>query len=1011
MRAKLLAIAVCLMAALPQAKAAIVTDVQVNNQSDRVEITATTNGQAQAWCNQSRVGKWAVLDIAAGYGAKTVRLPVAGGTIYSVRAGWYGQKPPRTRIAVSTRVKAPYELTRVNANTLKWTIFKMAAKAVVKSDDRLPVLPLPSALPAVPEASQARGTSVTGVSVFILRDRLEVRAKTDGKVAAWTNRAMNGRAVTLAMMASYKTRRIWQGVQSANIVHVEAGRLQNRPPISRVIVSVLSKVPYDLDTSDSREVVLTVWKSDAAREASLAKKTDLAKVAGLIEEMRRPEQISAVALETPCRDDMVSTSESITIAQRVKPDLTAASSSIAISKVISDAEPCSSPLDTPQGVEPQVKFNKTIDPAATVEMAIAQPATPALVVAQKPASVLAEEPSSSPIELVAVAEAPQPRYDSATNSRERVSLDELALAQPSAPRVSIAAQKSAVKPVRPLSSIQLRTASAKSRVQTAGVKSKVAGTAEELDTTKLKLGDVIPPSADLRAADPKTGKLTDIKVTVQDNAKSSASVNRLDVVAVATTQNKTSDLVSLNFVGTDINDVLKALAMQSGANIITATDVKGEVTVSLQNVDFENALNSIAKLSGYQWAREKNTYFVASSKSLKTLSTDKDSGDLITVTVPFSRLRASDVQSVIGGEFPNVKVTPAGDPAKARKVILQGSEQDVAGATKLLEKIVNAVSPIGSSTTFEIYNVRYASPASLAMLLSTLVPNVGVDPGVVPDDVGTLTKVSGDTSASAGDTSSGSSDTGAAAAAATSANTGSGSSSTASASAGEQSKNTWGVSYTGLMRTLILSGRPEDIAKAKEILAKVDVPSPQVMIEAKVVDVDVSDTKKLGFLYDQSANGFNFGLSSLDHDASTTDNYNIALNASFIAELTGVNANVLAHPKISAMDGKPAQIFIGDKITYVQSIQSTPSGMTVTTGTVEAGIILNCLSKINVDEGTITLNVAPEVSTPTFLTDKQSSVTLPQVHTRRAESVIRLKDGETIIIGGLINSKELDTLT
>ncbi len=61
--------------------------------------------------------------------------------------------------------------------------------------------------------------------------------------------------------------------------------------------------------------------------------------------------------------------------------------------------------------------------------------------------------------------------------------------------------------------------------------------------------------------------------------------------------------VSLDFVQADINDVLKALALQAGVNIATAADVKGSVTVSLNRVTLTEALDMVTGLSGFQYAR------------------------------------------------------------------------------------------------------------------------------------------------------------------------------------------------------------------------------------------------------------------------------------------------------------------------------------------------------------------------------------------------------------------------
>ena len=78
--------------------------------------------------------------------------------------------------------------------------------------------------------------------------------------------------------------------------------------------------------------------------------------------------------------------------------------------------------------------------------------------------------------------------------------------------------------------------------------------------------------------------------------------------------------ISLDFVGADINDVIKALALQANVNIVTAADVKGLVTVSLNRVSITDALDMVARLSGYQYAKHGPAYVVGTDKSVAALT-------------------------------------------------------------------------------------------------------------------------------------------------------------------------------------------------------------------------------------------------------------------------------------------------------------------------------------------------------------------------------------------------------
>jgi len=120
------------------------------------------------------------------------------------------------------------------------------------------------------------------------------------------------------------------------------------------------------------------------------------------------------------------------------------------------------------------------------------------------------------------------------------------------------------------------------------------------------------------------------------------------------------------------------------------------------------------------------------------------------------------------------------------------------------------------------------------------------------------------------------------------------------------------------------------------------------------------------------------------------------------------DAKLLSQPNISALDGQPAATFIGDNITYISSITNSPTGQNITTATVSAGIKLFVTGKVN-NDGYITLNIHPEVSSVIF----QPSIggaTLPDITTREATTTLRVRDGETIAIGGLISDTDIKNI-
>ena len=121
------------------------------------------------------------------------------------------------------------------------------------------------------------------------------------------------------------------------------------------------------------------------------------------------------------------------------------------------------------------------------------------------------------------------------------------------------------------------------------------------------------------------------------------------------------------------------------------------------------------------------------------------------------------------------------------------------------------------------------------------------------------------------------------------------------------------------------------------------------------------------------------------------------------------NTKILAAPNISAIDGQPAATFVGDTVSYISSITQSPTGSNITTSTVNAGIKLYVTGKVN-NDGFITMNVHPEVSLVTLSTPGAGGVQVPDVRVREATTTVRVKDGETLVISGLINDQDIKSV-
>jgi len=479
-------------------------------------------------------------------------------------------------------------------------------------------------------------------------------------------------------------------------------------------------------------------------------------------------------------------------------------------------------------------------------------------------------------------------------------------------------------------------------------------------------------------------------------------------------------LVSLDFVNAEIGDVLKALAIQSGANIITAPDVKGTVTVSLSRLTVEESLNLITRLSGYRYEKIDNTYVVGTEESLKAFRAPAEPvaapKPRTVEALTFKVAKPTDIATYLSARFPELKITPSGEK-DATYLLIEGDAETVERAREAAYAFEQQLTGSVEIVT-EVYRVKYADSRDLARIVTQLVPGVAVSLG--PDAL--LSR--GGAGGSSGAGGQPGEMTGGEAPSATAQQMG----------APMQGGETGASQAAQPPNLLVLVGTAREVLRALELLRKVDVKQPQVIIEAKVLDVSEGSLKSLGLSWGflqsgevrrldregnapfpigdkrfptQQSGGFNRdGQLGLDFNfVKKPIDFSVTLNA--LAE--DRRNRLLASPRVATLDGRPATIFIGDEVNYVKLIQQTPQGANVQTDSVQAGIILRVLPRVH-EDNSITLHIQPEVSVITGFLEVPGGGRLPQLARRNTDTTIRVNNGETVIIGGLIREADIKTI-
>ena len=233
---------------------------------------------------------------------------------------------------------------------------------------------------------------------------------------------------------------------------------------------------------------------------------------------------------------------------------------------------------------------------------------------------------------------------------------------------------------------------------------------------------------------------------------------------------------------------------------------------------------------------------------------------------------------------------------------------------------------------------------------------------------------------------------------------------------------------------LIVSDVPEVFPQIEAILAELDIKAPQILIEAQIVEVSKSSGFDVGFNWnvtgafsagettvpwswfkkDSSGNILKwFGANNQDPTGSGWNLNFKDLGVVFSALMTNGEARSLGKPKVITMNNNPAIITSAREAAVSNVTKTTGSSSDTSYSGVErktVGLKLTVTPQVN-KEGYVTLNVAPSYSdlVPSETTSKEES-TYDTV-TRAVSTVVRVKSGQTVVLGGLLQSSEKETIT
>jgi len=438
------------------------------------------------------------------------------------------------------------------------------------------------------------------------------------------------------------------------------------------------------------------------------------------------------------------------------------------------------------------------------------------------------------------------------------------------------------------------------------------------------------------------------KAPVQQDAEPQQKDSAAQVEISVSAQGDMTVIDTLELKNMDILDVLKLISKKSGLNIATGKNVQGKVTIFLKNVDVWDALKIILEVNDLAYAQEGEIVKVMTAKEYE-LSYGKRFTDKTQVKiVPLKYASAADLIPLLN-QIKSVIGKVVADEKSNTIVIID--------APINLEDMQELIRHVDIPTVTEVFSLKFAKAEEIQKNIS-----------------GVLTK------------------------------------------------NVGRIEIDNRTNKVVVTDTAANMEKISKMILAFDEKTPQVTIEAKILQVDLSDAFKMGIDWDKIFDTSDITLSgNFDVDTGTAGSSLTIGSAnlsqySYYALIEALNSvgktNTLSTPRITVLNNQEAKILVGTKEVYVSTSTTTSEGVSTTAEAVtfvDVGVTLSVTPTINPD-GFVTMKIRPEVSSTGTPYTTASGNQIPVVSTSEAETNVMVKDGSTIIIGGLIKDKIQDTV-
>lgn len=406
--------------------------------------------------------------------------------------------------------------------------------------------------------------------------------------------------------------------------------------------------------------------------------------------------------------------------------------------------------------------------------------------------------------------------------------------------------------------------------------------------------------------------------------------------------------IALDIKGMDVIDVLKIISQRTGMNIVASRNVTGRVTIFLKDVDVWDAFEITLLSNDLAYEVKGDIVSVMTGREYETIYGErfKDKKKLSIIKLNYAK--AVELAKALN----QVKTTIG------RVVVDEGSNTLILMETQdRLTQMEDMVKAMDMQIVTKVFPLDYAKSDKLNPKIQDMV-----------------------------------------------------------------TKGVGSIRFDERTNTVVITDLPGKVIEIEKVINAFDQKTRQVLIDAKIIQVELNDSFKSGIDWKTvfrrltveqtlTAALTSGGTLTIGTTIGRTKEGTARTLDSVIEALREMGkTDIISTPRITAIDGQEAKILVGTKEAYITATTTTPATGAVTTAEsvnfVDVGVQLFVTPTIN-KEGFVTMKIKPVVSSVSSRIQTTASPDgVPIIKTSEAETSVVVRDGVTIIMGGLMEDKK-----